>query len=158
MKPSTYTTLSLAVVWSIAGTLLVLAFSSAQGCAGAPRTVEQISTMTDAEWEAYLSRVSVWSEAAGYTVVKERPEDFDRVVLFSTILASITAAPGSDPLNDAADQVQWPSPVSKLVLMEIRSLLEARGGIPAGERGQALLYTIAQGVQTGALSAATEPE
>lgn len=158
MKPRTFTTLSLAVVWSIAGTLLVLAFSSAPGCAGAPHTVEQISTMTDAEWEAYLNRVSVWSEAAGYTIVKERPEDFDRVVLFSTVLASLTAAPGSDPLGSAADQVQWPSPVSKLVLMEIRSLLDARGGFPAGERGQALLFAIAEGVQTGALDAATEPK
>jgi len=158
MKHRTFTNLSLAVVWSIAGTLLVLAFSSAQGCAGAPRTVEQISTMTDSEWQAYLNRVSVWSEAAGYTIVKERPEDFERVVLFSTVLASLTAAPGSDPMHDAAEQVVWPSPMSKLVLMEIRSLLDARGGIPAGERGQELIYTIAQGVQTGALDAATEPK
>jgi hypothetical protein len=114
--------------------------------------------MTDAEWDNYLNRVSVWSEAAGYTIVKERPEDFDKVIQFTVALATLTAAPGSDPMHEAAGKVEWPSPVSKLVLMEIRSLLDARGGFPAGERGQELIFTVASGVQTGALDAATEPE
>lgn len=145
------------LIWPIALILVALAFSQTQGCVGAPRTVEQISTMEEPQWQSYLVRVSAWSEAAGYTIIKERPDEFSNIVKFTTVLASLTAAPGSAPLASAADEVEWLSPLSKLVLIEIQALLEARGGFPAGERGLELLNTIASGVQTGALDASTEP-
>ncbi len=146
------------VIWGLGMMLLALAFSAQQGCVGAPRSLEQVEAMDQAQWEAYLRRVSAWSEVAGYTIVHERPEDFQRVVEFTTILVSLTGDLGSDPIAASAEKVQWGSPLSKLVLIEIQGLLEARGGIPGGERGLELLLTIASGVQDGAMDAATEPQ
>lgn len=144
-------------IFLIAGLLAVLAVSiSGTSCTGAPKNLDQLASMEEADWQAYLTRVSAWSEAAGYSVVKSKPEEYEHIVAYSEMLA--TASSEGDPVSEAATKIAWATPMAKLVLLEGKALLDARGGLPAGQRGLALLHAIASGVRHGAEDAWTEPK
>jgi hypothetical protein len=147
------------VIFLVAGLLAVLAVSiSGTSCAGAPKNLDQMASMEESDWQAYLLRVGAWSEAAGYSVVKAKPEEYDHIVAYSDLLASASAEGPADPISDAATKIAWATPMAKLVLLEGKALLDARGGLPAGQRGLALLHAIASGVRAGAEDAFTEPK
>jgi hypothetical protein len=146
------------VIFLIAALLATLAVSvSGASCVGAPKSLDQLATMEEPQWQAYLTRVKAWSEAAGYTVVKAQPDEYEHVVAYSEMLAEATASADSDFVATSADKIAWVTPMAKLVLLEGQALLDARGGLPAGQRGLALLHAIASGVRAGAEDAFTEP-
>jgi len=146
-------------IFLVAGLLAALAVgTSGTSCTGAPKNLDQLAEMEQPQWDAYLVRVRAWAEAAGYTLVKAQPDEYDHVVAYSEMLASASAEPGSDPVATSVSKIAWATPMAKLVLLEGQALLEARGGFPAGQRGLALLHAIASGVRAGAEDAFTEPK
>lgn len=147
------------VIFIVAGLLAALAVSiGGSSCAGAPKNLDQLASMEEADWKAYLIRVNAWSEAAGYSVVKAKPEEYEHIVAYSEMLATASADGVADPVSEAATKIAWATPMAKLVLLEGKALLDARGGLPAGQRGLALLHAIASGVRSGAEDAWTEPK
>ena len=142
---------ALAVLIGIAALLCAPLFVS---CAGAPHSAQQLEQMDEAEYHAWLDRVAAWSTAAGATVALNAPGDAANVDAFA---AAIVAAAGGplDPhvLVTASHAVPWASPLIAPLILEGQALLDARGGLPGGERGAEVLRTIATALRTGLAAA-----
>ena len=143
---------ALAVLIGLAALLCAPLFFSS--CAGAPHSVAQLEQMDEAEYHAWLDRVAAWSTAAGATVAINAPGDVANVDTFAAAIAAAAGGP-FDPklLVTASKAVPWASPLIAPLILEGQALLDARGGLPGGERGAEVLRTIATALRTGLAAA-----
>lgn len=110
-------------------------------------TPQAIKEMSEDHFAAYLERVGAWAAAAGQMAVRQGA-DPERVSAYCLALEAI-ADPGSGSLAAAAAQAGLDSPLAQLLVMEAQALLDARGGLPGGARGLALLAKVASSVRYG---------
>jgi len=147
-----FTRIIATVAFAALAFLIVALVSSLSGCVGAPKSVQQVETMGEDEFEAWARRVEAWAGVAGYTAVKQGA-DAEKVMVFCGALSAVTDTTG-DPLGAAASLAGLDEPIVALLVLEAQALLDARGGLPGGSRGLDLLHRIAGAVAHGAAKAA----
>jgi hypothetical protein len=128
-------------------------------CAGAPRSVEQLNSMDEAEYHAWLDRVGVWSEAIGATVAISAPKDVANIDTLAQTLVAATGGP-MDPklIGHAARAIPWASPLIAPLMLELQAMLDERGGLPGGERGAEIVSTVAASLSKGLHANDLEPK
>lgn len=117
-------------------------------------TPQAIAEMTDEEFVEYGERVGLWAQLGGRAAVKQGA-DPDKIVAYASAIEAV-AEPSADTLSAVAAQAGLDSIVAQLLLVEAEALLRARGGLPSGGRGLALLKHIAAGARLGAAAGALE--
>ena len=122
----------------------VLALTS---CAGAPKDTQQFEQMDEADFQDWLTRVTVWSQLAADQVVRRDPDSAPKVVAFCDLVTTLGSDP--DPLGAAASQAGLGSPIVAVLVLEAKALLNARGALPGG-RTQEFLRAVAAGARLGA--------
>jgi hypothetical protein len=136
------------VVLSLVGGTLY----TTQGCAGAPKSKQQFEQMSEEDFQNWLTRVALWSELAATQVVRDHPDQAEKIKFYAAALDGLGAHP--DPLVYAAKKAGLDSTLATVLVLEAKALLNARGGMPEGDRFIELLRTVAAGVRAGVEHAA----
>lgn len=129
---------------------MLMAFGAFQGCVtpgGKFATPQAIKEMSDEDFENYLERVGAWAAVAGQAAVRQGA-DAEKVAAYCAALEAISDPDGGS-LMAAAAQAGLDSPLAQLLVMEAQALLDARGGLPGGPRGKALIHKVAFSVRYG---------
>lgn len=116
-----------------------------------PPTPTELAAMDEPQWQGYLRRVEAWAAAAGYTAV-EQGADVDGVLEFAQLLSDVTD-PAQLTLAPLAERAGLSGPVAALLALEAQALLDARGGLPSGDRGKEFLHRAATAFVAGAAQA-----
>lgn len=138
------------LVWLVIAAVLaaLIGLSMLNGCAGAPRSVEQLEQMDQAAYDKWLLRVRVWAQAAAWSYVDG---DADKAMQARDAAAVVRVATGDAiDLLGLLERAGIDGPLAAVLAVEATALIDARGGWPTGERLTALLDTIAAGIEAGA--------
>ena len=146
MNPRTIDERNKVWIWAMLAAIF-LCLGAVMSCAGAPKSPQQFEEMSEEDFQAWLTRVSVWAQLAADQVAREHPEDAAKIVAFSDIVVTLAGEP--DPLNAAASQAGLGSPIVAVLVLEAKALLNARGALPS-DRTEELLEAVARGVRLGA--------
>lgn len=122
-------------------------FTSCTTTSGKFATPKAIAEMSDEDFDGYLERVAAWASVAGQMAVRQGA-DPEKVTTYCLALEAISDPDGGSLLA-AAVQAGLDSPLAQLLVIEAQALLDARGGLPGGPRGKALLHAVAHSVRYG---------
>jgi hypothetical protein len=137
--------------WAMVVGLLVFALVVASGgCAGVPRTPQQMEEMSEPEFDDLLVRVQLWSQLAADQVTRKHPEAVEKILMYASLVEGL--AKSDDPLGQAAGIAGLADPLAAILVLEGKALLNARGGLPGGERTVALLGAVAAGIRQGVVA------
>lgn len=133
--------------WAVIAAVLLCLGAVLSSCAGAPKSPQQFEEMSEEDFQAWLTRVSVWAQLAADQVARSHPEDVERILLYASLVETLPGDP--DPLGHAAGVAGLTSPIVAVLVLEARALLDAKGALPEG-RVSEFLEAVARGVRLGA--------
>ena len=153
MTPIHTRRLSHLLVWAVAMILFALAVSPSSGCVGAPRNVEELDAMPEAEFEDWKLRTAAVAEEAAYAVVSDSPESLGKVEGLSTALRVMCAGPiSADLVRDLGMREEYAG-LMRIATLELAAVIRQRIGPSSHPRLQALVCAFADALETGALRA-----
>jgi hypothetical protein len=143
-------------------TLASLTSCVGTGSGGKLPTPQAIASMTDEEFALYLRRVDNIAGLTAWSAVKlgataENVADFVESLREAHRLIEVLEQPPADLLAQAAARAGLPPQAVDIIVLEVAPQFAARGGLPGGERGKAILKAMISGVETGAAAALAMP-
>lgn len=117
------------------------------GCAGAPRSIEQIETMPDAQWGSWLVRVELVAKLATKQYVNGEPGRAEKAHAFAVGLQVVSLQ--EPDLVEIAKAAGIDEDLARFIILDAQAMIDERGGWPKGPRLQELVGTIAAGIELG---------
>lgn len=140
---------------------VVCSTALAPGCRLNPESpaVQRFDSMTDEQFAAWQSIARTWSEAAGQQLVGSGEVELERIQAVASALRVAILAPTAPlDLSRIAAECGLDGPLALAVVATGQTLLTLRGGLQMPQnRLEALIGTIAAGLEAGALRAVQGP-
>lgn len=136
------------LVWGLAFVLLALAVS---GCVGAPKSMADLDSMPQAEFEDWRDRTAAVAEEAAFAVVSDDPKRLEDVETLSTALRVLCVGQiTADAIKLAVDDPRY-SGLLRIAALELASVIRQRIGPSSHPRLQDLVCAFASALETGAI-------